>query len=60
MVMCLLGTFTHVLNNMDALTAFSSAAAALQPGGLFIVELTHPGDLFDGTLIMDGGKEVNV
>lgn len=37
---------------------FQRVAQHLAPGGLFVLELAHPGDLFDGTLIIgDGGRE---
>ena len=52
MVACLLGTFSHALDNGAAGSAFASAAAALRPGGLLVLELAHPGDLFDGTFII--------
>eukprot|EP00200_Dunaliella_tertiolecta_P003759 CAMPEP_0202358214 /NCGR_PEP_ID=MMETSP1126-20121109/11958_1 /ASSEMBLY_ACC=CAM_ASM_000457 /TAXON_ID=3047 /ORGANISM="Dunaliella tertiolecta, Strain CCMP1320" /LENGTH=327 /DNA_ID=CAMNT_0048951305 /DNA_START=70 /DNA_END=1054 /DNA_ORIENTATION=- len=53
MVTCLLGTFSHLLDNTQALQAFSCIHNALNPGGLFVLELSHPGDLFDGSLILD-------
>ncbi|KAF5832812.1 S-adenosyl-L-methionine-dependent methyltransferase [Dunaliella salina] len=53
MVTCLLGTFSSLLDNTQALQAFSCTHNALNPGGLFVLELSHPGDLFDGSLIWD-------
>ncbi|KAG1672919.1 hypothetical protein FOA52_012364 [Chlamydomonas sp. UWO 241] len=59
MAVCMLGTFLHCLDNESACAAFGCASKALRPGGLFVLELSHPGDLFDGTFIIgDGGKEV--
>ncbi|KAG2446869.1 hypothetical protein HYH02_008026 [Chlamydomonas schloesseri] len=59
MVMCLLGTFSHLLDTDQAISAFRSAAAHLRPGGILLLEMAHPGDLFDGTLIIgESGKEV--
>ncbi|PNW76619.1 hypothetical protein CHLRE_11g467740v5 [Chlamydomonas reinhardtii] len=59
MVMCLLGTFSHLLDTDQAISSFRSAAAHLRPGGILLLEMAHPGDLFDGTLIIgESGKEV--
>ncbi|MEW5306851.1 MAG: hypothetical protein WDW36_009289 [Sanguina aurantia] len=59
MVICLLGTFSHMTTNAAAGKCFGEVARHLSPGGVFILELSHPGDLFDGTFILgDGGKEV--
>ena len=52
MVMCLLGTFSHMLDNESAVSAFKAVARHLRPGGLLVLELAHPGDLFDGTFII--------
>lgn len=58
LIVCLLGTFSHMQENRDALATLQRIAAHLAPGGLFVLELAHPGDLFDGTLIVgDGGAE---
>jgi SAM-dependent methyltransferase len=45
----LLGTLGHCLDNASAQQCFQNIAAALQPGGLLIIELPHPTDLFSGT-----------
>lgn len=46
-------------DNASARACFLSAAQQLRPGGCLIVELAHPGDLFDGTFIIgDGGREL--
>lgn len=39
----MLGTLSHLLDNKQAAAAFSQAANHLRPGGLFVVELAHPG-----------------
>ena len=52
MIMCLLGTFSHMLDNERAMAAFRTIADHLRPGGLLVLELAHPGDLFDGTFII--------
>ncbi len=51
MVVCLLGGFSHMLTNNDAIQCLQRVAEALRPGGLFVVELAHPSDIFDGSLI---------
>eukprot|EP00877_Chromochloris_zofingiensis_P000935 jgi/Chrzof1/10842/Cz05g14060.t1 len=51
MAICLLGTFSHMLDNHQAASCFNSVGRHLRQGGLFILELAHPGDLFDGTYI---------
>ncbi|PNH08460.1 dTDP-3-amino-3,4,6-trideoxy-alpha-D-glucopyranose [Tetrabaena socialis] len=54
-----LGTFSHMLDTQHAISCFRAAAAHLRPGGLLVLEMAHPGDLFDGTLIIgESGKEV--
>eukprot|EP00873_Tetraselmis_striata_P036882 jgi/Tetstr1/457146/TSEL_043796.t1 len=50
MVLILMGTLQHMLTNKDALAAMGSARDALRPGGLLVLELAHPYDLWDGTL----------
>ena len=44
----LFGTVAHLLTNEAAVKCFTATAAALAPGGLFVVELPSPDDLFDG------------
>lgn len=55
---CLLGTFSHMTTNDQAVSSFSCISRHLRPGGMFLLELAHPGDLFDGTLIIgdEGGE----
>jgi SAM-dependent methyltransferase len=45
----LLGTLGHCLDNASAQRCFRNIAEALQPGGLLIIELPHPTELFSGT-----------
>ncbi len=44
----LCGTVSHLTSNADALACFAATAASLHPGGLFIVEMVHPVDMFNG------------
>jgi len=48
----LLGSIGHLLTNDDAIQCFTATAAALRPGGLLVVELPSPEDLFDGAFIV--------
>jgi len=43
LALCMLGTFTHLLSNAQALASFQCISSALRPGGLFVLELAHPG-----------------
>lgn len=43
MVVCMLGTLSHMLDNKQAAAAFTQAAQHLRPGGLLLLELAHPG-----------------
>jgi hypothetical protein len=45
---CLLGTFSHMLTNDQAVGCFSSVTRHLRPGGMFLLELAHPGGLPGG------------
>eukprot|EP00879_Flechtneria_rotunda_P020693 GHRR01021778.1.p2 GENE.GHRR01021778.1~~GHRR01021778.1.p2 ORF type:complete len:166 (+),score=42.54 GHRR01021778.1:1026-1523(+) len=59
LVVCLLGTLSHMLDNRQAAACFQHVAKHLRPGGLFILEVAHPGDLFDGSLLLqDTGAEM--
>ncbi|KAL6753552.1 hypothetical protein V8C86DRAFT_454871 [Haematococcus lacustris] len=58
MVTCLLAGLSHLLDNSQAAAAFACVARVLKPGGLFVVELAHPGDLFDGGLVDGASQEV--
>lgn len=48
----LFGTAAHLLTNEAAIRCFRSTAAALRPGGLFVLELPSPEDLFDGVFAL--------
>lgn len=48
---CLLGTLQHMLTNEDVLKSFARVKEALVPHGLFIIELNHPSQLFDGGIV---------
>lgn len=58
LVLSLLGTFSHMTTNAAAVGAFTSVARHLRPGGMLLLELAHPGDLFDGSLVIsdEGGE----
>lgn len=49
-VIMLLGTAAHLLTYDDAMSCLKSVRKHLKPGGLFVVELEHPWDLFSGEL----------
>jgi hypothetical protein len=48
---CLLGTLQHMLTQEDVLKAFNCVKDALAPSGLFVIELNHPSQLFDGGIV---------
>lgn len=52
LVVCLLGTLAHLLDNKQAAAAFRQAAKHLHPGGLFLLELQHPGELTLNTVVV--------
>lgn len=43
MVICMLGTLSHMLDNQQASACFQHVSKHLRPGGLFVLELAHPG-----------------
>ncbi len=47
----LLGTAAHLTTTASAASLFKACASALNPGGLLVLELEHPFDLFDGSLM---------
>ncbi|KAK9820975.1 hypothetical protein WJX81_005721 [Elliptochloris bilobata] len=46
-----LGTLAHALSNEAAMATLRACRQALRPGGLLILELTHPEDIFNGQLL---------
>lgn len=48
----LFGTASHLLTNEAAIRCFRATAAALRPGGLFVLEMPSPEDLFDGVFAL--------
>lgn len=51
MAFMILGTFAHLLDIEAALQCLHSTHAALKPGGILVLELFHPADAFDGSLL---------
>ena len=54
----LLGTAAHLLETDEVLACLAGMRACLAPGGVAVLELEHPFDLFEGTLMDaygDGG-----
>ena len=51
MVFMVLGTFAHLLDADAALQCLHSTHAALKPGGVLVLELSHPAEAFDGSLM---------
>ncbi|MBV8172099.1 MAG: class I SAM-dependent methyltransferase [Candidatus Eremiobacteraeota bacterium] len=45
---CLFDSFCHNTTDADAIATLRATAGALRRGGLFVAELTHPGDFFAG------------
>eukprot|EP00884_Botryococcus_braunii_P002111 jgi/Botrbrau1/11900/Bobra.0171s0011.1 len=52
MVLCMLGTISHLCTIPDAVQCFQSVHAALRPEGLMVIEALHPTHLFDGDLAL--------
>lgn len=48
---CLLGSLQHMLTQVDVIQTFRRVKEALMPHGLFIIELNHPSQLFDGGIV---------
>ena len=62
MVFMLLGTFAHLLDTTSAVQCLHSIHAALKPDGVLVLELAHPAEAFDGSLLQEdswseGGDE---
>lgn len=53
MAFMLLGTFSHLLDNASALKCLRSVHAALKPAGKLVLELSHPTDVFNGSLMQE-------
>ncbi|OUS42372.1 S-adenosyl-L-methionine-dependent methyltransferase [Ostreococcus tauri] len=49
-VTMLLGTAAHLLTHDDAIRCLRAVRRNLKPGGIFVVELEHPWDLFSGDI----------
>jgi SAM-dependent methyltransferase len=47
----MLGTLSHCLTNGAALACFNNIAEVVRPGGILILELSHPGELFGGSFL---------
>ncbi len=45
---CLFDSFSHCTDDADAVATMRCAARTLRPGGVMILELTHPADYFGG------------
>lgn len=62
----LLGTLSHLQTNEEVLQCWEATLAALKPGGVLVIELLHPNDVFDGTFAQgdfweadyEGGKVI--
>ena len=54
MAYMLFGTFGHLLDSQSAQHCLQSIHAALKPDGLLVIELAHPADAFDGSLMQEG------
>ena len=44
------GTIAHAVSEDDPLAWLRDASACLAPGGLIVVQMEHPGGIFDGAL----------
>lgn len=53
MAFMLLGTFSHLLDSESALQCLRSVHAALKPAGKLVLELSHPTDVFNGSLVQE-------
>ncbi len=47
----MLGTLSHCLTNGSALSCFKNVAEVVRPGGILVLELSHPGELFGGSFL---------
>lgn len=46
LAVCMMNTFTYLLTNRDILEHFNAVADCLNQDGLYLIELSHPRDLF--------------
>ena len=46
LVACLLNSFSYLLSNADVLCHLDAVAEVLEPSGLYVMELSHPSELF--------------
>lgn len=53
-----LGTLAHALTNEDAVATLRSCRNALRPGGLLVVELPHPEDIFNGQMLLGDSWDI--
>jgi len=51
LVCCLLGTLSHLHTEEDLAQTFQACARNNRPGGLLVLEISHPAELFDGSLM---------
>ena len=53
MAFMLLGTFSHLLDSKSALQCLRCIHSALKPAGKLVLELSHPTDVFNGSLVQE-------
>ncbi|DBB17834.1 TPA: hypothetical protein ACH3X3_002856 [Trebouxia sp. C0006] len=53
MAYMLFGTFGHLLDSLSAQECLSCIHGALKRDGLLVIELAHPADVFDGSLMQE-------
>lgn len=47
----LLGTLSHCLSTETAIQCFENVCRVMRAGGVFVIEVSHPGDLFSGSFV---------
>ena len=50
----MLGTFSHCLDNDRAIATLKNVAECVRPGGILLIELGNPRDIYQGAFCMDG------
>ena len=50
----MLGTFSHCLNNASAIATLRNIGACVKPGGVLVLELGNPRDVYQGSFCTDG------